>query len=118
MSRVYQYSSLNMGWCVRCHINGYDPQEGLRLAGAYDPGAVKPVAQQGAAGAPQGTAGAQKAATPTDSATAARQAPAAQTPAAPAATSGAPGSVVASAQGTATAAGRRYARYDCAVCHY
>jgi hypothetical protein len=33
MDRVYQYSSLNMGWCVTCHVNGYDPQEGLRATG-------------------------------------------------------------------------------------
>jgi len=33
MDRVYQYSSLNMGWCVKCHVNGYDPQEGLRATG-------------------------------------------------------------------------------------
>ena len=33
MDRVYQYASLNMGWCVKCHVNGYDPQEGLRAAG-------------------------------------------------------------------------------------
>ena len=35
MDRVYQYSSLNMGWCVKCHVNGYDPKDGLRAAG-YD----------------------------------------------------------------------------------
>jgi hypothetical protein len=33
MSQVYQYSSLNMGWCVSCHVNGYDPAEGLKAAG-------------------------------------------------------------------------------------
>jgi hypothetical protein len=33
MSRVYQYSSLNMGWCVKCHVNGYDPIEGERATG-------------------------------------------------------------------------------------
>jgi hypothetical protein len=35
MSRVYQYSSLNMGWCVNCHVNGYDPAEGRRATGYY-----------------------------------------------------------------------------------
>jgi hypothetical protein len=30
MTRVYQYASLNMGWCVNCHVNGYDPREGLK----------------------------------------------------------------------------------------
>jgi hypothetical protein len=36
MPRVYQYASLNMGWCVNCHVNGYSPAEGARLAGAPD----------------------------------------------------------------------------------
>jgi cytochrome c7-like protein len=33
MSKVYQYASLNMGWCVSCHVNGYKPADGMRLAG-------------------------------------------------------------------------------------
>ena len=33
MDRVYQYSSLNMGWCVNCHVNGYDPVQGQRATG-------------------------------------------------------------------------------------
>lgn len=33
MDRVYQYASLNMGWCVNCHVNGYDPVEGQRATG-------------------------------------------------------------------------------------
>jgi hypothetical protein len=61
MTQVYQYSSLNMGWCVKCHVNGYDPVEGLRATGY--PG--------------------------TDTITS-------ETP----------------------AAERKYARYDCASCHY
>ena len=80
MPRVYQYSSLNMGWCVRCHISGYNPEEGMRLADVTDPGAVRPVAQQGTAAAPR--------------------------------------SVAATPQNANTATGRRYARYDCAICHY
>ncbi|HEX4682900.1 MAG TPA: cytochrome c3 family protein [Gemmatimonadaceae bacterium] len=36
MDRVYQYSSLNMGWCVSCHVNGYVPKEGQEAAG-YEP---------------------------------------------------------------------------------
>ena len=32
MDRVYQYSSLNMGWCVNCHVNGYDPRTGEEMA--------------------------------------------------------------------------------------
>ena len=30
MQRVYQASSLNMGWCINCHVNGYDPKEGQK----------------------------------------------------------------------------------------
>jgi hypothetical protein len=118
MSRVYQYSSLNMGWCVRCHVNGYDPQAGLQLAAAADPSAVKPVSQQGDAGAPQQTVGGQKGASPADSATAARQAPAAQTPAAPGAAAPTTATIAAPPQGAGQATTRRYARYDCAICHY
>ena len=33
---VFQQNSLNMGWCVNCHVNGYNPAEGARLAGAPD----------------------------------------------------------------------------------
>ena len=33
MERVYQNASLNMGWCVNCHVNGYKPSEGLLAAG-------------------------------------------------------------------------------------
>ena len=36
MTQVYQYSSLNMGWCVNCHVNGYDPKEGLKATGIVD----------------------------------------------------------------------------------
>ena len=36
MTRVFQASSLNMGWCVNCHVNGYNAAEGHRLAGAPD----------------------------------------------------------------------------------
>jgi hypothetical protein len=34
MYRVYQYSSLNMGWCVNCHVNGYTANDGDRAAGS------------------------------------------------------------------------------------
>jgi hypothetical protein len=34
MWQVYQYSSLNMGWCVNCHVNGYVPSEGDKAAGS------------------------------------------------------------------------------------
>ena len=33
MDQVYQYASLNMGWCVSCHVTGYSPKEGLQAAG-------------------------------------------------------------------------------------
>jgi hypothetical protein len=36
MDKVYQYASLNMGWCVSCHVNGYSPKEGQEAAG-YTP---------------------------------------------------------------------------------
>jgi hypothetical protein len=36
MDKVYQAASLNMGWCVRCHVNGYNEGEGLKAAG-YTP---------------------------------------------------------------------------------
>ena len=36
MSQVFQAQSLNMGWCVTCHVNGYSPAEGVRAAG-YEP---------------------------------------------------------------------------------
>src|SRR6202521_320671 len=36
MPQVFQYASLNMGWCVKCHVSGYSPAEGLRAAG-YEP---------------------------------------------------------------------------------
>lgn len=115
MSRVYQYASLNMGWCVRCHVDGYDPQQGLQLTGA-DTSTVRPVSQQGVNGMSQDTAARVQVA-PADSA-AAQQAPAAQTPAAPGDVSRPPGQIAAPAQGAGQAGTRRYARYDCANCHY
>ena len=33
MPQVFQAQSLNMGWCVSCHVNGYSPAEGVRAAG-------------------------------------------------------------------------------------
>ena len=33
MQRVYQYSSLNKGWCVNCHVKGYNLADGLLAAG-------------------------------------------------------------------------------------
>jgi cytochrome c7-like protein len=37
MSQVYQYASLNMGWCISCHVNGYSASEGLEAAGYAPP---------------------------------------------------------------------------------
>src|SRR5213078_2057461 len=49
MPQVFQYSSLNMGWCVSCHLNGYSDHEGQVAAGYAnaDSNVVTP------AGAPQ-----------------------------------------------------------------
>jgi hypothetical protein len=38
MPQVFQYASLNMGWCVSCHVNGYDPAKGQEASG-YSKGA-------------------------------------------------------------------------------
>jgi hypothetical protein len=34
MYQVYQYASLNMGWCVNCHVNGYTSAQGDEAAGS------------------------------------------------------------------------------------
>jgi hypothetical protein len=34
MYRVYQAASLNMGWCITCHINGYTAAQGDLAAGS------------------------------------------------------------------------------------
>ena len=89
MPQVYQYSSLNMGWCVNCHVNGYSPQEGEAAAGyaRLDSGGVTP------AGTP------------------ATEQPLANTQQ--------PSSTVGMGRQPAkNAAGRSVARYDCANCHY
>jgi len=36
MARVAQFASLNMGWCVGCHVRGYNSADGMRAAG-YEP---------------------------------------------------------------------------------
>lgn len=40
MDRVYQAASLNMGWCVNCHVKGYDAAEGRKLTPASDSSAA------------------------------------------------------------------------------
>ena len=100
MDRVYQYASLNMGWCINCHVNGYDPKEGQKLAG-FD--GVAPANYAG--GAPYGTPG-----TRAGIATLAGATP--------------PGmalprdTTAASSPSATPSAERRRARYDCASCHY
>lgn len=104
MAQVYQYASLNMGWCINCHVNGYDPKEGQKAAG-YD--SVPPAGYSG--GAPYGTAG--------------TRAGIATTPPGMTLPPDSAHTAVASS-GTATTAAvtpsaeRRRARYDCASCHY
>ena len=92
MTKVYQAASLNMGWCVNCHVNGYDPKEGQKAAG-YD--TVPPANYAG--GVPYGTPG--------------------SVAGIMRATPGTPG-----AQGATPPASwsteRRRARYDCSSCHY
>ncbi|MBA3670674.1 MAG: cytochrome c3 family protein [Gemmatimonadaceae bacterium] len=93
MNKVAQVASLNMGWCVNCHVNGYDPKAG-QLAAGYD--SVPPANYAG--GVPYATAG---------SRAGIMQASVATPPVAPATTGGATPS-----------SERRRARYDCANCHY
>jgi len=100
MNQVYQWSSLNMGWCVNCHVNGYDPAEGDRLAGYQRTGTsgYQPV-KTGAAEAPGGSLVATANAQTTQTTQ-------------PAAASPAPYGVATSSDG------KRHARYDCSSCHY
>ncbi|NUP57081.1 MAG: cytochrome c3 family protein [Gemmatimonadaceae bacterium] len=100
MDRVYQYSSLNMGWCVNCHVNGYDPKEGQKAAG-YDN--VPPANYAG--GAPYGTPGTVAGIATTG---------AGMTPPG----MGLPRDTARSTSTATPSAERRRARYDCASCHY
>jgi len=103
MAQVYQYASLNMGWCVNCHVNGYDPKEGQK-AGGFDN--VTPAGYAG--GAPYGTPGSRAGISLSSpgmgvvdsTATAARA------------------DTAASKTASTPSAERRRARYDCASCHY
>ena len=103
MAQVYQYASLNMGWCVNCHVNGYDPKEGQK-AGGFDN--VTPAGYAG--GAPYGTPGTRAGISLSspgmgvvDSAATAARA-----------------DTAASKTASTPSAERRRARYDCASCHY
>jgi hypothetical protein len=106
MPQVYQYASLNMGWCVNCHVNGYDPKEGQKAAG-YDN--VPPAGYSG--GVPFGTPGSRAGIETSPPGLGVRPDTARAAAAAP---------VEAGAlNGTATpSVERRRARYDCASCHY
>ena len=108
MAQVYQYASLNMGWCVNCHVNGYDPKEGQRAAG-YDN--VKPAGYSG--GVPYGTPGSRAGVAISPPALGVRADSAHATAAAPTAVDS--GALNASATPSAE---RRRARYDCASCHF
>jgi hypothetical protein len=100
MDRVYQYASLNMGWCINCHVNGYDPKEGQKAAG-YDN--VPPAGYK--AGAPYGTPGTRAGITSTE---------AGMTPPG----MNLPRDTTRNTAGATPSAERRRARYDCAACHY
>jgi hypothetical protein len=101
MDRVYQYASLNMGWCVNCHVNGYDPKEGQAAAGYPN---VQPANYN--AGAPYGTP---------DTRAGVSTSAAGVTP--PGMTL--PRDTASARSPSATpSAERRRARYDCANCHY
>ena len=43
MDQVYQFASLNMGWCVNCHVNGYNAEG--RSAGYATADAATPTQQ-------------------------------------------------------------------------
>jgi Cytochrome c7 and related cytochrome c len=100
MDRVYQYASLNMGWCINCHVNGYDPKEGQKAAG-YD--TVPPAGYNH--GAPYGTPG-------TNAGIATSEA--GMTPPG----MNLPRDSVRNIAGATPSAERRRARYDCSSCHY
>ncbi|HEX9484218.1 MAG TPA: cytochrome c3 family protein [Gemmatimonadaceae bacterium] len=95
MPKVYQAASLNMGWCVNCHVNGYDPKEGMKAAG-YD--TVTPARYAG--GVPYGTAGSVAGIMTAQVSAISRD-------------------TEARVHSAATPSSeRRRARYDCAACHY
>ena len=97
MPKVQQVSSLNMGWCINCHVNGYDPKVGQQATGWDSIGA--PANYNG--GVPYGTAGS-RAGIMLAGATA------------PVQTAATPQT----AHSTTPSSERRRARYDCSSCHY
>jgi hypothetical protein len=97
---VYQYASLNMGWCVNCHVNGYDPKEGQKAAGYAN---VPPANYSG--GTPYGTPGSRAGILASN---------AGVTPPG----MGLPRDTTTQSAGATPSAQRRRARYDCSACHY
>jgi len=96
MTQVYQYSSLNMGWCLNCHVNGYDPAAGDKASGYVK--TAKGYELQQVANAPRSGVSFVKEAN--------------------AQTAGANPSIAAAPGGNATVGQRKKARYDCSSCHY
>jgi hypothetical protein len=93
MYQVYQYSSLNMGWCVNCHVNGYTAAQGDEAAGsarAYGPAGASSQPNLG----------------PTVAATT------------PGATATRPAAAVHDSIGPPLTDVPHRARYDCSTCHY
>lgn len=91
MYQVYQYSSLNMGWCVNCHVDGYTSAEGDAAAGS-----ARDYGPKGAGSRPNLGLASQTAS------------------AAPAVA----GSGVHANIGPPLTDARHRARYDCSTCHY
>ena len=104
MEKVYQASSLNMGWCINCHVNGYDPREGQNAAG-YD--SIPPANYAG--GVPDGTAG---------SSAGIMTAGALPAPSASGSATLSPNASGSVHPAATPSSERRRARYDCASCHY
>lgn len=98
MERVYQYSSLNMGWCINCHVNGYDPKEGLKATGYANAAQITPAGYSG--GVPYGTENSRAGISTLP--------PGMSLPLDTAHTQA----------GSTPSAQRRRARYDCSSCHY
>jgi hypothetical protein len=109
MNQVYQYASLNMGWCVDCHVNGYDPKAGDKAAGyTAAPGGGYKLANASAGGAASLGVSLVREAN-------------AQTTTPPAAPGQATQPTAANPMvpgGASLTGPRKRARYDCSVCHY
>ena len=89
MPQVFQYASLNMGWCINCHVKGYDAVAGAAASGYTKTATGWTLAANDRPSLPQLPGGGLLVAD--------AQAQAATAAAAP---------------------GRKPARYDCASCHY